>query len=131
MVISLSPGFRGFLQSEGRNPALQTLVRASAGKIDHFFQERIQWLREATQVPDTRDDKSSHLESNSTGDAFGSQYYVNISGVQFFQVVFSLSVLRTSSQLLRNGRSHLRRVIVSSIPRSPKWPLGHQTSFDD
>lgn len=37
MVISLYSGFRGFLQSEGRNPTLQTLVRASARKVDHLF----------------------------------------------------------------------------------------------
>lgn len=30
---------KGFLQSEGRNPALQTLVRESGRKIDHLFQE--------------------------------------------------------------------------------------------
>ena len=29
----------GFLWSEGRNPALQTLVRDSGRKIDHLFQQ--------------------------------------------------------------------------------------------
>lgn len=30
---------KGFLPSEGKNPALQTLVRVSGRKIDHLFQE--------------------------------------------------------------------------------------------
>lgn len=44
---------KGFLQPEGRNPALQTLARNSGRKIDHLFQERVSimklWLRSLQQ----------------------------------------------------------------------------------